>query len=89
MNRSKFWFLSTMIAGSLAIQPEVSAQLTISPEAEKSAVVDVICPDCVTADLFPSPYVEQTLPGIREALSYIGFDLKAILPQGSSISGAV
>ena len=77
-----------MLAGSQAIQPQVSAQLTISPEADKSAVVDIICPECVTTDLFPSPYAEQTLPGIREALSYIGFDLKTALPQGSSISSA-
>ena len=78
-----------MVACSLVIHHEISAELTISPEAGKSAVVDVICPDCVTADLFPSPYADQTLPGIREALSYIGFDLKMALPQGSSITSAV
>ena len=88
MNQSNIWLLTVMLAGSQAIQPQVSAQLTISPEADKSAVVDIICPECVTTDLFPSPYAEQTLPGIREALSYIGFDLKTALPQGSSISSA-
>jgi hypothetical protein len=82
-----FFYLVAAIA-SMAFKPSVAAQLSISPEAERSAVVDVVCPDCVTADLFPSPYTEQTLPGISEAISYIGFDLKALLPEGASISSA-
>ncbi|MDB4664754.1 hypothetical protein OAE97_00230, partial [Verrucomicrobia bacterium] len=82
-----FFYLVAAIA-SMAFKPSVAAQLSISPEAERSAVVDVVCPDCVTADLFPSPYTEQTLPGIREAISYIGFDLKALLPKGASVSSA-
>ena len=66
----------------------IHAQLTMSQEATRSAVVDALCPTCVTVDLYPSPYVEQTLPGIQEALSYVGFDLGALLPEGASIASA-
>jgi len=60
----------------------------MSQEATRSAVVDALCPTCVTVDLYPSPYVEQTLPGIQEALSYVGFDLRALLPEEASIISA-
>jgi hypothetical protein len=66
----------------------IHAQLTMSQEATRSAVVDALCPTCVTVDLYPSPYVEQTLPGIQEALSYVGFDLRALLPEEASIISA-
>ncbi|MGB0421762.1 MAG: hypothetical protein ACPGL0_11395, partial [Limisphaerales bacterium] len=82
-----FLFLAT----ALILFPEdrVQAQLTISQEASRTAVVDALCPTCLTVDLYPSPYVEQTLPIIQEALSYVGFDLAASLPEGAIITSAV
>ncbi|MBT4276814.1 MAG: hypothetical protein HOD39_17915 [Verrucomicrobia bacterium] len=71
-----------------ALSPQIHAQLTMSQEATRTAVVDALCPTCVTADLYPSPYAEQTLPGIQEALSYVGFDLAALLPEGAVITSA-
>lgn len=81
--------LSTTVVLSLSVlSPQIHAQLTMSQEATRSAVVDAVCPTCVTADLYPSPYAEQTLPGIQEALSYVGFDLAALLPEGAVITSA-
>ena len=82
-----------LIGGFLAVcwvhlSLRIHAQLTMSQEATRSAVVDALCPTCVTVDLYPNPYLEQTLPGIQEALSYVGFDLGALLPEGASITSA-
>ena len=82
--------LILFLATALMLFPEdrVQAQLTISQEASRTAVVDALCPTCLTVDLYPSPYAEQTLPIIQEALSYVGFDLAANLPEGARITSA-
>ncbi|MDB4718454.1 hypothetical protein OAG11_06245, partial [Verrucomicrobia bacterium] len=79
---------TTAVLSLSAMSPQIHAQLTMSQEATRTAVVDALCPTCVTADLFPSPYAEQTLPGIQEALSYVGFDLATLLPEGAVITSA-
>ena len=56
----------------LAIAPTSQAQLTIAPEATRSAFVDVLRKTCVTTDLFPSPYKNKRYPAFkRQFLSLV------------------
>lgn len=82
---SRIWRSATAL--SLLAAHHLAAQIEISTEAHKSAIVDVFCQDCVTEQneiLLTAP---QTLPGINFFLSYISFDLNN-LPRNARIAEA-